>query len=216
MAANDYCSWAEVEATLVGPTWGSTYDTIGALLITRCSRAIDTYADVEPGFFYVSADTTRWFDGTGSAHLWVGRLAAAPTTVSMALTGVVDNAAGSGGSYTALTTSDYLLWPSNSLLEGEPYERLDIAGSTYTAWEQGYKTVKIVGKYGWATAVPDEIKQATIIEVTKILNRGLQAYQDTGAVVDLAQMTYTQPLDPATVAYLAPIMKKLKAKMGSQ
>jgi len=216
MAINDYCAWSDVEAANPDITWGTTYDTVGALLVTRASRMIDTYADVEPGFFYVSADTTRWFAGTGGASLWVGRIAAAPTNVSMALTGVVDNAAGTGGTYTALTTSDYLLWPANAVLTSDPYQRLDIAGSTYTAWVAGEKTVKIVGKFGWASSLPDEIKQAAVIEVSKQLQRGRQGFQDTGAIVELGQMTYTQPLDPFTVAALAPILKRLKPKKGSQ
>lgn len=216
MAANDYCAWSDVEAVNPDITWGSTYDTVGAAIVTRASRMIDRYAGVEPGYFYVSSDTTRWFSGSGSAWMWIGRLAAAPTTVSMAVGGVVDGPSGTGGTYTALTAADYLIWPPNALLMGEPYQRLDIAGSTYTAWKAGDKTIKIAGKFGWAGTLPDELKQAAIIETSKQLQRGRQGYQDTGAIVELGQMTYTQPLDPATVAILDAFLKKIKPRKGSQ
>jgi hypothetical protein len=214
--ANDYCTWGEVEASNPDITWGSTYDSYGALLVTRASRLIDRHAKVEPGFFYVSTDSTRWFPGTGSSHMWIGRLAAAPTTVSMALTGVVDNAAGSGGTYTALTTSDYQLWPANAALESRPYQRLDIAGSTYTAWVAGEKTIKVVGKFGWATNIPDDLKLIAIAETVRYLQRSRQGFADTGAIPEISQLAYTHALDPVTVAELDELLRVLKPKKGSQ
>jgi len=216
MAINDYCTWAEVEASNPEITWGATYDTIGAAIVTRASRLIDRHAKVEPGFFYVSTDTTRWFPGTGSAHLWIGRLAAAPTTVSMALTGIVDGPAGTGGTYTALTTADYQLWPANAALEYRPYQRLDIAGSTYTAWCAGEKTVKVVGKFGWAAAVSDDLKLITIAETVRYLQRSRQGFADTGAIPEISQLAYTHALDPVTVADLDVFLMAMKPHKGSQ
>jgi hypothetical protein len=216
MAANDYCTHADIEAANPDVTWGTTYDALGALLATRASRLIDRHAKVEPGFFSVSEDTTRWFAGTGGSSLWIGRLAAAPTTVSVALTGVVDGPAGTGGTYTAYAATDYQLWPANALLVGEPYQRIDAAGSTYTTWVAGEKTVKIVGKFGWSTTTPTEVLQAAVIQATRWLQRGRQAYQDTGAVIELGQLTYTKALDPDVVVILDSFMDRLKPRKGSQ
>jgi len=216
--ANDYCTWAEIEASNPDITWGATYDTIGALLVTRASRALDRECKVEPGYFYVSADTTRWFPGTGGTSIWIGALAAAPTTLSVAEGGDVDTSAGTGGTYTAWAAADYLLWPPNALLMGEPYRRLDINGSSSggskTVFAAGEKTVKIAGKFGYAVAVPEDIKQATIIQVTRWLQRARQGFQDTGAIVELGQLTYTKALDPDVALMIAHYQRK--PRKGSQ
>ena len=172
-------------------TWGSTYDTILGLFATRGSRAIDRYTNRKPGAFYVSADVTRYFDGSGGTELWIGELAAAPTTVQVAETGVL----------TTLTTwasTDYLLHPYNALDDGEPYRRLDIdvANGTKTCWYAFPKAVKIVGKFGYSATVPDDVKQAAIIQAVRWFKRGQQAFSDTGAIVELGQLTYTKALDP--------------------
>ena len=46
------------------------------------------------------------------------------------------------------------------------------------------------------TSPPDEIKQATIIQAMRWFKRGQQAFSDTGAVLELGQLRYTQKLDP--------------------
>lgn len=191
MAVNDYCTAAEIKAAMPDVTWGSTYDTILGLFATRGSRAIDRYTNRKPGAFYVSADVTRYFDGSGGTELWIGELAAAPTTVQVAETGVL----------TTLTTwasTDYLLHPYNALDDGEPYRRLDIdvANGTKTCWYAFPKAVKIVGKFGYSATVPDDVKQAAIIQAVRWFKRGQQAFSDTGAIVELGQLTYTKALDP--------------------
>jgi hypothetical protein len=196
--ANDYITAGEIKAALPDENWGSGYDATLARLATAASRAIDRFTKREPGFWYVNSDTTRYFDGCGGRELWVGYLAAAPTSVSVAETGDVDSSAGTGGTYTAWSATDYLLWPYNATAEGRPYQRLDIdqLNGTKYGWYKFPKGIKIVGKFGWATAVPDEIGQIALIQAVRWFKRGQQSFQDTGAIVELGQMTYTQQLDP--------------------
>lgn len=214
--ANSYASNLEIKSALadLGTNLGSTHDPLLTTLAGYASRNIDSYTNVEAGFYYVSADTTRWFAGTGGPHLWIGALAAAPTSVSVALTGVVDNAAGTGGTYTALTTSDYLIWQPNALLEGRPYRRLDIAGSTYTAWAAGEKTVKIAGKFGYAaSAPPDDIKAAAIAQAVLWFQRGRHGFEDRGGNTNLGQQEYSR-LDPNVSMTIEHYRRK--PKKGSQ
>jgi len=182
-----------------------------ALVRTRASRAIDRYTKREPGFWYVTTDTTRYFDGSGNSQMWIGHLADNPTSVSVAESGDVDSSAGSGGTYTAWATTDYLLWPYNAESQNEPYRRIDIdvLNGTKSTWYRYPKSVKIVGKFGWAsTAVQSDIRMMTIIQAARWFKRGQQAWQDTGAVVELGQMMYMQNLDPdikAMLPYLAAV-----------
>jgi hypothetical protein len=198
VAANDYVTVGEIKAALPDENWGNTYDTAMGRLVTAASRAIDRFTKREPGFWYVSADTTRYFDGSRCRELWIGYLAAAPTSLSVAESGDVDSSAGTGGTYTAWSASDYLLWPYNAIAEGRPYQRLDIdqLSGSKSAWYGFRKGVKIVGKFGWSTAVPSEIGQVALIQAMRWFKRGQQSFQDTGAIVELGQLTYAQQLDP--------------------
>ena len=191
MPANDYCTAAEIKAAMPDGSWGSSYDTELARLATAASRAIDRYTGREPGAYEVTADTTRYLDGSGGAQLWIGELAQAPTSVAVAETGVLT-------SYTAWASTDYLLWPYNALAEGQPYLRLDIdrLNGTKAVWHRFPRAVKIVGRFGFATATPELIQQAAITQAARWFKRGQQAYQDTGAVVELGQLRYVKQLDP--------------------
>jgi hypothetical protein len=118
--------------------------------------------------------------------------------VSVAETGDVDSSAGTGGDYTTWATSDFLLWPYNALAEGRPFQRLDIdqLNGSKSTWYSFPKAVKIVGKFGWATAVPDDIKQVAIIQAVRLFKRGQQAFQDVGGITELGQLQFVQKLDP--------------------
>lgn len=202
MTINDYCTAAEVKAAMPDGNWSTTYDVILASIATRASRAIDRFVMRAPGAFYVSADVTQYFNGNGTTKLRIGELAAAPTSVAVAETGIVDSSAGTGGSYTTYAATDYLLWPYNALNENEPYQRIDIDiyNGTRAMWYPFPKAVKIVGKFGYSATVPDDVKQCAIIQSARWFKRGQQAFQDTGAVVELGQLRYTQKLDPDIAA----------------
>lgn len=198
--ANDYTTISEVKAVLVDTSWGTTYDSLLTVLITRASRTIDLFTGRPEGAYSVNADTTRYYDGSGCKELWIDEITTTPTSVTVAETGDVDNASGSGGTYTTWSTSDYSLWPYNAFNERRPFLRLDLDqlnGSKYS-WYKFPKSVKITGKFGYSTttSLPPEIVQTTIIQTARWFKRGQQAFQDTGAIVELGQLTYTKALDP--------------------
>jgi hypothetical protein len=203
--ANDYCSAEEVENVKPDEAWAAESQVLLAALVTRASRAIDTLTRREPGFWYVSADTTRYFDGEGGCHLYIGYLATTPTSVAVAESGDVDGSGGTGGTYTTLAATDYYLYPYNALAEGRPFTRLDRAD--YDAWPTYERSVKVVGKFGWALAVPPEVKQAAIIQTTRWYKRGYQMFHDTGGIIELGQLRYTQQLDPDIAALLPELVE---------
>ena len=189
--AADYCTAAEVKAAMPDGNWGATYDVLLALLAARASRAIDRITKREPGAYAVAADTTRYFTGGKDIDLDIGELAAAPTSVSFAEAGDLTD-------LTALAATDYFMEPYNALAEGLPFNfiRLDTLNGDWHYWPGFQKSVVIVGKFGYAAAAPDDIKQAAIIQCARWFKRGQQGFQDTGAIVELGQLTYTRALDP--------------------
>lgn len=210
--ANDYCTNTEIKAAMPDDSadWSTTYDAILTTIATRASRAIDHYTGRHAGAYYVSADETRYFDGNDSYCLPIDELAAAPTSVSVAETGDIDSSADSGGSYTLWSASDYLLKPYNAADQGVPYTELEIdsRNGSKSVWYGFQKAVKIAGKFGFATAIPDDIKQAAIIQSVRWFKRGQQAFQDGAAVPELSQMVYVKQLDPdvkAILSYYLPV-----------
>jgi len=169
---------------------GETYDALLDWLATRASRLIDGYFKRKPGAFAVDTDETRYFDGSGCGEQWIDELAAAPTSVSVAEKGDIT-------SYTAWASTDYMLWPYNALLEGMPYLRLDLDRlyGTKTTWYSYPKGVKVVGKFGFSTAAPDELVQAATIQVIRWFKRGQQGFKDVGAIESLGSLAYVKELD---------------------
>lgn len=201
MAVNNYCTVAEVKLGMPDTDWGTTYDATIELLIKRASRELDRFTGRKPGAYFVDTDVVRYFTGSGKTELWIGELAAAPTTVQVAETGEL-------ATLTTWASTDYLCWPYNALDDGEPIRRLDIdvINGTKACWCAFPKAVKITGKFGFAATVPDDIKQAAIVQVGRWFKRGQQAYQDTGAIVELGKLAYVKELDP-TVAMMVQHLK---------
>ena len=79
----DYCYVEDIKDVLPDITVDTSYELMLNTLITRASRAIDTHLKREPGAFAVIADSTRYFTGSGDDKLWIGELAAAPTSIAV-------------------------------------------------------------------------------------------------------------------------------------
>jgi hypothetical protein len=202
----DYLTVDELKSRFPSNQFDGAMDVVLAAAIKTASRQIDTFLKRKPGAFAVNADVTRYFKGSGTSQLWIDELAALPTTVAVAEAGQVDNASGSGGTYTTWTANDYVCWPQNALDEGMPFHRLDIlllSGLTTKSIWYGYpRAVKIVGRFGFSTSVPEEIKTATEIQAVRLWKRQQQAYSDVGAITELKQLRYVKELDPMVAAIL--------------
>lgn len=187
----DYCTVADVKGMLADTTWSAAYDTVLQTLVTAASREIDRYTKRAPGAYLASAATTQYFDGSGTDKLWVAEMAAPPTTVAVAETGAL-------ATYTDWPASDYICWPYNWQADGQPILRLDldIMSGSKTMWYRFPKAVRIVGKFGYSTSVPDEVKQATVITALRWFKRAQQGYQDMGGSGAFGQPMYVKVLDP--------------------
>lgn len=214
--ANDYVTQAEMEADRpdMGSTYTTvtTYDALMAVCATAASRYIDTLCGREPGYFYAGSAAARYFDGVAGLRLVVDDMAAAPTIVAVAELGDVDGAAGTGGTYTTWAATDYYPSPMNALAEGCPYTTLviDELNGTKNTWFGYRRGVKITAQWGGFTAVPSDIKRATMAEATRMMQFAQQNYRDTGAIVELSKMTYTKSMHPMTSLVVAQYRKVSK------
>lgn len=202
--ADYYVSLAEVKADLPDLDSGALddYDNVISRMVTAASRLIDREVGGWPGYFIAStADETRYYDGSGEEEQYIDALASL-TSVS-----VSESGGRASTSYTDWTEdTDFYTWPYNATLIGKPIEKLIVdndSGSKGVFYAER-KGVKVVGKFGYATNCPYDIKQAAKIQTMRWFMRSKQSYQDTSASERLGQMLYTQELDPDVKRILMP------------
>lgn len=202
----DYCELADIKAHL-GEQWtsGVKYDVATPLLpplITEASRLVDR----ELGWgdcHYAAGDATpvasaRLFDTESGYEMEVDRCLQAAAAIA------VDETA--SGVYVAwVINTDYLLWPYNELY----FTRVVIKTGASKVFTTGQQLLQVTGKWGGTTSPPDVIKLATIITVARWFKRGMQAFQDTGAVIDVGQLVYTKALDPDVKEMLRVTFRKV-------
>jgi hypothetical protein len=147
--------------------------------------------------------TSRWVDEYCDRHFW--RDGATSTEVArtfgvcnwyqldipdlVSVLTLKTDEAGDGTFETTWAAGDYQLWPVNRPT-GRPYTRVEaVAGRLfplrYTYGSRGNR-VEVTGIWGWP-AVPETVKQATLIQSSRILKRryspeGVAGFSEFGAV----------------------------------
>ena len=184
----DYCEVADVKL-YPGEQWtsGAKYDILLGDLIEEASRLIDR----EQGWgdcHYAAGDpaaTARLYDTESGYEVEVDRCLQAGATVEVDETET--------GVYVLWTAgTDYLLWPYNELY----FTRVIIKTGASKVFGTGQRLLRVTGKWGGYTTPPATIKLACVITVIRWFKRGMQGFQDTGAIVEVGQLTYTKALDP--------------------
>lgn len=218
----DYCTVDDVKGAWpdnVIAVSSSPYDQMIADEITEQSRTFDRETNRKPGAFYVSADTTRYFDGpgyglfspiygyktqrltsgyTGAISLDIGQMAAFPTSVSMAQGAQIDTgSANSNGVYTLVPATDYYAEPSNALEEGIPIQKLtlDIVNGTTRVWLPYKRGIKIVGRFGFSTTPPDDVRKCVKLMVIRQLRKAQQNWLDVATINDAGQIMSAAKID---------------------
>lgn len=176
---NGYATLSQVKAA--ARITDSVDDELLETAIESSSRMIDGYCERR---FYTNGTETRYFAATNSYVVDVDDIAGTAITVetSAGLDGIYDE---------TWTRSDYQLEPLNRTNAGLdfPVTRLRAIGDYLfpvdpVAHETG---VKITGVFGFATAVPAAVKQATILASLRQYQRyssalGVAGFGDMGAV----------------------------------
>lgn len=186
-----YLTTAELMDEMPDVEWSGKYESLLDALILRASRLIDRATGREEGAYKVSSATVRYFDGSGAAFQWVDEMAEAPTAVAVSEDGSVTT-------YTPWASTDYMLWPYSAAAQGRPYTRIDVdqLNGNHSIFYRFPKSVKVTAKWGYSTAVPEDVAQAVIVQTVRWFKRSQQAFQDAGAVFELGQLRYVKQLDP--------------------
>lgn len=171
---NGYASLVEVKNAL--RIQDSVDDSLLEMAIESASRLIDGYAG---RYFYNAGSATRNFV---AEDLYLTVIDDLHSITSLATTDKV------GGAYTTWTATDFQLEPLNGTADGiqSPYTAVRAVGNYGFTFFNNQALVRIVGSWGWAS-VPVAIKQATIIQASRIFKRldsplGVAGFGDMGVV----------------------------------
>jgi hypothetical protein len=187
----DYVTLADVKAHATTPQWGSDYDSLIPVLITRASEFVDRLTRREVGA-YDAADsaTARRFSADGGLYL--------PIDECVEVTAVAIRETSTTTSWTDLNTDDYVTWPYNASGLGEPIIRLDIdrRSGSETEWPKGREAVKVTARWGYSDEPPAVVEEAVIAQVIRWLKKGEQMFADASMMKRAGTLTYAKQMSP--------------------
>lgn len=159
---NGYCTLAEVKAALRIPTADTLDDTILEGNIEAASRLVDGYTMRS---FYNAGTAVRYFSPDNNIYLPIDdAVSISQVETSSDLTTTYD---------LTWASTDYQTEPLNGRadgLSGWPVTGVRAIGAYNFLPANGMASVKVTGVWGWS-AVPSAVKQATIIQASRIFKR---------------------------------------------
>lgn len=171
---NGYCTLSDVKAAL--RITDAVDDSLLEMAIESASRLIDGYAY---RYFYNAGTATRDFVAEDSYLTIIDDL------ISISELKTTDEI---GSEYVTWSASDYQLRPVNGKMDGlsVPYTSILSTDDLLFNIKGEQALVRVTGVWGWS-AVPIAIKQATVIQASRIYKRldsplGVAGFGDLGAI----------------------------------
>lgn len=182
--APDYVTSTELKSYLrIGDT---VDDTELGFAITAASRAVDRNCNRQFGL--VAAPEARKYTACWDKNRckWVVFVDDFQTNVGLVVAGDA-------------TITDYSLQPSNADLNGQPWTHL-VLNSGGNGKENG---VTVTAKYGW-TAVPVAVKQATLMQASRLFMRRQAPFGVAGSPELGSELRLLAQVDPDVKVVLGP------------
>jgi hypothetical protein len=192
---NGYCTLADVKAALrVSDTLD---DSLLEMAIESASRLVDGYCGRE---FYNAGTVTRVYAPDNN---FVTELDDFVSISQLKISSLADN-----NFDLTWEASDYQTEPLNGLIDGIrfPIDRVRAVGQYLFVLLSGNATVQVTGVAGWS-AVPIQVKQATVIQAMRIFKRLDSPLGITFG--ELGAMRVSMRLDP-DVAQLVEALRRIR------
>jgi hypothetical protein len=155
-------------------------------VIGTVSRWIDKWCGRR--FWVNAADEARYYTARFSHTVYTDDI------VSVTTLGTDDD--GDRAYENTWASTDYDLRPDNAALDGAPYTCIAVAPNGVYSFPSGVaKGVKILGKFGWSTTLPDLVREACLIQCTRVYRRRDAPFGITGAN-EMGQSVMINRLDP--------------------
>lgn len=189
---NGYASLSEVKSAL--RITDNVDDALLEMAVESASRLIDGHAGRQ---FYSIGTAIRYFVAQDDYVVEIDDLKTSSVTVKTSgnADGVFD---------TTWDADDFQLEPLNGILDGIawPYTRIRAIGDYFWPMSGGEALVQITGVWGW-TAVPIAIKQACIIQSSRIYKR-LDSPLGVAGFGEMGAMRVSTQLDPDVAQLVMP------------
>lgn len=189
---NGYASLNEVKAAL--RITDAVDDSLLEMAVESASRLIDGHTGRR---FYTTGTAIRYFVADDDFVCEIDDLST--STLTLKTSGDAD-----GVFDTTWAITDYQLEPLNGNLDGQdwPYTRIRAVGDYLFPISGGEALIQVTGVFGWAS-VPIAVKQATVIQASRIFKRldsplGVAGFGDMGAI------RVTRDLDPDVAQLVMP------------
>ncbi len=159
MITNGYATLAEVKSAL--RITDSIDDSLLEMAIESASRLLDAYTARS---FYNAGTAARYYAATNDYQTDIDD--------AVSISEVATDFSADGTYDTIWQASDYEVLPLNGRVDGlpVPYNGLRAIGDYTFPIYNGEGLVKVTGVWGWS-AIPIAIKQATIIQASRIFKR---------------------------------------------
>lgn len=193
--APDYVTSAELKAFLrISDT---DDDAQVALAIAAASRAVDTHCGRQ--FGVVAAAEQRFYTGQWDRRLcrWVVVVDDLMSTSNFAA--ITVDADGD----TVGTVDDYVLEPRNAAAKGRPWTQILVRPDSTYKPTGARDEVAVTALWGWS-AVPSAVKQATLLQASRIFARRNSPYGIAGSPDDGSEMRLLARVDPDVAVTLSP------------
>lgn len=192
-----YATLAELRAYVGIPPVDTADDAMLTLALDSASAQVDAYCD--RGFDQDASPTVRVYKPQNLRELDVEPFA---TTTGLVVK-TDDN--GDGVFETTWTLgTDYRLEPMNAPTQDEPWTRLVALGTRWFPMLPYRPGVEVTARFGWGAGVPSAVKQATLIQATRLFKRQVSPFGVAGSVEFGSEVRLLDELDRDVQRLLKP------------
>ena len=188
---------SEIRARLGFPTDHTEDDTVLESVVMAVSRLVEGYCGRK--FYADTADATRYYTAEFADVLFLEDDLISVTTLKT-------DGDGDRTYETTWATTDYDLEPLNATVDGQPYTRISTTPAGRYTFPSIAKSVQIVGKFGYAAAVPYPVKEACLLQCERLFKRKDAIFGVAGAT-EMGQMIPIAKLDPDVEFLLRPYLR---------
>lgn len=194
---NGYCTLAELRQRLSFPSTDTADDGVLEAIVMAVSRWIDRYTGRR--FYTTAVDETRYQTAEFATVLF-----SADDIIS--LTTLATDGDGDRVYETTWAVTDYDLEPYNAALDGQPYTRIETAPAGRYGFPTVRRGVKLVGKFGYAAAPPEPVRDGCLLQCERIYKRKDAPFGVIGSA-EMGQAVVIPKLDPDVALMLGPYMR---------
>lgn len=208
--APDYCTSDELKAYVRIPVDDTEDDDQVALAVTASSRAIDRATGRQFGNVDAPVDrfyTAQWRQPMALHGHWQGEIDDLMDITDMV---VALDEAGDETFSTVLTTTDFVLLDRNAPADARPWTGIRLQRSVsfvvpfpFGQRHHGSENMKITAAWGW-TSVPPTIKNATLLQGSRLLSRRDSPYGVAGSPEAGNEIRLLPKLDPDVALMVRP------------